>query len=124
MADGMDRAHQLRTGVVDNAYRCARCTKSQDSRQCGFFYGRFDPVNWRCATLLELQATALAEGAVHTHHGVVTAIMANPLVTNGYVMLTWQDGQPKRVSSALWFDTVGKAAVLSVGYAERMLSTA
>ena len=123
MADGMDRAHQLRTGVADTSHRCSLCAQSEEARQCGFFYGRFDPVNWRCATLLQLQAAAVADGAVHTHRGVVTAVMANPQVTDGYVMLTWQDGQPKRVSSALWFDTLGKAAVLSVGYAERVLST-
>lgn len=123
MADGMDRAHQLRQGIPDQAYRCERCAGFDETRQCGFFYGRFDPANWRCGTLLAMQEAAYAEGSVATHHGVVTAILANPLMADGYVMLTWQDGQPKRVSSALWFDTLGKAAVLSVGYAERMAST-
>lgn len=121
MADGMDRGLALRLGIPPHNERCLRCERFSGEHTCGFFYGRFDPANWRCATLIAMQQIAYLQETVSTRHGVTCAVLAHPNVLDGYALLAWQIGQPQRVSSALWFDTLGRASALTVTNAERLL---
>lgn len=122
MADGMDRGFALRLGIPPHNERCDRCQDWAGDHACGFFYGRFDPANWRCATLAGLQQLAFLQENVSVNHGVVAAVITHPLVLDGYALLTWPAGEPKGVSSALWFDTQGKASNLTILNAERLLN--
>lgn len=121
MADGMDRGFALRLGIPPHNERCARCEGWSGDHSCGFFYGRFDPSNWRCATLVALQQFAYLENAVSVRQGITAAVIAHPTILDGYAMLTWADGEPQRVSSAIWFNTEGKATNLTIVNAERLL---
>lgn len=121
MADGMDRAVALRLGIPPHNERCLRCEKRSGAHNCGFFYGRFDPANWRCATLIAMQQLAYLQETFHVHQGVCHALLSHPGVVDGYALLTWPEGDPQRVMSALWFDTQGKATPLNVVNAERLL---
>lgn len=121
MADGMDRAFTLRMGIPQGGDRCTRCQYWSGDHECAFWFGRFTTTNWRCATLVALQQQAYMTDAVRVQHGVVSAVVADPNVSGGYALLTWQEGSPQRVSSALWFDTQGKATALTVDNAERLL---
>lgn len=122
MADGMDRLFALKLGIPPFYERCTRCQSWAGDHQCGFFYGRFDGVNWRCATLVGLQQLAAEAETLSSEHGVVSAVVADPRILEGYALLTWHEESPQRVSSALWFDTEGKASGLTVEQAERLLA--
>lgn len=121
MADGMDRGFALRLGIPQHTERCLRCDGWSGAHHCGFFYGRFDPANWRCATLVALQQIAYLQETVQVRQGVAAAVLAHPHVLDGYALLTWPEGEPQRVMSALWFDTQGRATPLTVDNAERLL---
>jgi len=121
MADGMDRGLAIRLGIPPQSEQCLRCGTLRGTQQCGFFYGRFNAANWRCSTLGALQQLAQLQEQTSVHQGVVNAVVTHPRWIDGYALLTWKDGEPQRVMSALWFDTDGKTSLLTVAEAERLL---
>lgn len=106
MADGMDKAYELRERHARACPRCKTAPKNASPRECAFTGYAFSDDNWNCATMNTLRALVEQEGLRVYGEDESLGVIRCPDSIGGFLVLSWYKDRG-RTSVAQFVSSMG-----------------